>query len=203
MTHTPRILFPTAAALLLTLAAAAQAHAGCTVGSSRLAFGHYQPLTFAGKLASMAVTSTATVSVTCDQKNGLAGYTLTLGPSPMGGGIGTRYLVNERGGNPMLFNVDTDPTYLTVWGDGSAGSAITHGALDGTFQHTVYGQIPGRPEHAQGGQLLQCVDGGDDLPPLMGAAGAQLAIEPKTACRPTRRPLCRSAPAGPAALGCA
>ena len=48
-----------APALLTLLAmAAGQARAGgCTVSSPGLAFGAYQPLTFAGKLASAAVTS--------------------------------------------------------------------------------------------------------------------------------------------------
>ena len=142
MTHSWHLKIRTATGLLFALAAAGQVHAGCTVSSSGLAFGAYQPLTFAGKLTSAAVNSVATVSVNCDPVNGLLGYTLKLGPSPAGNSINPRYMANANGGNNMVFNVYTDPTYLTVWGDGSTGSIITHGLLNGTFQHTVYGRIP-------------------------------------------------------------
>lgn len=132
----------TALALAITLAAAAPAHAGCTVSSSGLAFGAYQPLSFAGKLNSAAVSSTATVSVSCDAVDGLLDYTLKLGPSPVLNSIHPRFMGNAGGGDPMVFNVYTDPTYLTVWGDGATGSLIAHGPLNGAFQHTVYGRIP-------------------------------------------------------------
>ena len=142
MTHTYRQKIRTAAGLLLTLAAASHVNAGCTVSSSGLAFGAYQPLTFAGKLTSTPVNGVATVSVNCDAVNGLLGYTLKLGPSPAGNSINPRYMANASGGSNMVFNVYTDPTYMTVWGDGTTGSIITHGILNGTFDHTVYGRIP-------------------------------------------------------------
>lgn len=157
MILTPRTLLSAAAplvwALVLVLAASAQAHAGCTVSSSQLVFGVYQPLSFAGRFGSVAVTSMATVSVTCDRESGLAGHTLTLGPSPVGGHIGMRYLAHSGGGNPMLFNVYTDPTHLTVWGDGSSGATLRHGALDGHVQHTVYGKIPAGQNTLQAGSF--------------------------------------------------
>ena len=131
-----------AIALLLALATAGQACAGCTASSSGLAFGAYQPLTLPGKLTSVAVTSSATVSVTCHLPSGLAGYTLKLGPSLTGNSINPRYMVNSRGGNNMVFNVYTDANYSNVWGNGLIGSSIAHGLLNGTFAHTVYGRIP-------------------------------------------------------------
>jgi spore coat protein U-like protein len=143
MTHPYAPRQRTAAVLLLTLAAAMPSRAGCTVSSTGMAFGAYQPLTFAGKLTSAAVTSTATVSVNCDLVNGLLGYTLKLGPSTAGSSISPRYLANAtQGGDNMVFNIYTEPTHSTVWGDGVTGSLITHGPLSGTFDHTVYGRIP-------------------------------------------------------------
>ncbi|MDB5886086.1 MAG: Spore coat domain protein [Polaromonas sp.] len=134
------LIYP-AAALLIALAAG-QAHAACTVGSSGLAFGPYQPLTFAGKRNSADVTSTASVSVNCDLVNGLLGYTLKLGPSPAGNSISPRYMGNPSGGANMVFNVYTNATYSTIWGDGSTGSIISRGALNGNSVLTVYGKIP-------------------------------------------------------------
>jgi len=142
VSHPPLCGPATALVLAITLAAATQAHAGCTVSSSGMAFGVYQPLSFAGKLNSAAVNSTATVSVSCDLENGLHGYALKLGPSPAGNSIYPRFMSNTSGGDAMMFNVYTDATYLTVWGNGSTGGLITHGPLAGTFGHTVYGRIP-------------------------------------------------------------
>lgn len=142
VSHPPLCSPATALVLAITLATAAPAHAGCTVSSSGMAFGVYQPLSLAGKLNSAAVNSTATVSVSCDRESGLHGYTLKLDPSTAGNSTYPRFMSNTSGGDPMVFNVYTDATYLTVWGDGSTGSLITHGPLNGTFGHTVYGRIP-------------------------------------------------------------
>lgn len=139
-----------AASLLLALAAAGSAQAACSVTSTGLAFGAYQPLAFSGKLTSADVPSTATVSVTCTLH--LTGYTLTLGAGNYGPGnrISTRYLNNGTNGGPyMAYNVYTDASYNTPWGDGTAGSgsAIT-GSIDlfcllpCTRTHTVNGKIP-------------------------------------------------------------
>ena len=142
MTLSRHLKIRPAVGLLLVLAAAGQAQAGCSVSSSGLAFGTYQPLTFPGKLTSAPVTSSATVAVNCDQAGGALGYTLKLGPSLTGNSINPRYMANTSGGDNMVFNIYTDPAYLTVWGDGSTGSILTHGPLNGSFQHTVYGRIP-------------------------------------------------------------
>lgn len=142
MTHLWRSRACQTAALVLIQAVAGQAHAGCAVSSNGLAFGAYTPLTFASSLVSSTVDSMATVSVNCDLASGLLGYTLKLGPSQAGNSINPRYLANASGGDPMAFNVYTDASYSAVWGDGSTGSIITHGLLNGTFQHTVYGRVP-------------------------------------------------------------
>lgn len=142
MTNSWRHHIRAVAGLLLVLAATGRVFAACSVSSSGLAFGAYQPLTFAGKLTSTAVNSVATVSVNCDAVSGNPGYTLKLGPSPEGNSTNPRYMVNAAGGSNMAFNIYTDPTYSTVWGDGSIGSIITHGLLNGSFNHTVYGRIP-------------------------------------------------------------
>lgn len=137
-------------ALLLAcaLGAAAPARAaGCTVSSSGLAFGSYQPLTFAGKLNSAAATSDARVNVACTGIVAGGAYTIALGPSLAGAGdrIGTRYLTNPVGGPGMAFNVYLDPTFSTVWGDGISAGATLGGSIapgDSNQSHTVYGRVP-------------------------------------------------------------
>lgn len=134
-------------ALALWLAASTAIAAGsCTVSSTGLAFGAYQPLTFAGKLTSADKFSTATVSVVCTAITAGGGYTIALGAGNYGGGdrIGTRYLNNTVNGGPyMAFNAYTESTYGTVWGNGTIGSmfggSIPTGASSQT--HTVYGKV--------------------------------------------------------------
>lgn len=134
--------------LVLGLGAAASAvHAGsCTVSSSGLAFGAYQPLTFAGKLSSVDKTSTATVSVVCSGIVTGGSYTISLGAGNYGPGdrISTRYLNNTpNGGDYMAFKVFTDASYTTVWGNGSIGAPF-NGSIptgDSNSSHTAYGKI--------------------------------------------------------------
>jgi spore coat protein U-like protein len=135
-------------ALILCLVPAAAFAAGsCAVSSTGMAFGTYQPLTYAGKLTSVDVVSTATISVICSAIAVGGGYTISLGAGSFGAGdrIGTRYLNNNvNGGTPMAFNTYIEPSYSTVWGNGSVGSllggTIPVGASSQT--HTVYGKVP-------------------------------------------------------------
>jgi spore coat protein U-like protein len=136
-----------AIALLLALVFAAQARAaGCTVSSSGLAFGAYQPLTFPGKLTSVAVTSNATISVVCTGMVSASTYTIALGPSIVGSGdrISTRFLANTNGGDHMVFNVYREASYSTIWGDGITAGSVLGGTLptgDSNQSHAVYGRI--------------------------------------------------------------
>lgn len=144
--HPWRFKASLAGALLLALAGAGPAQAACSVSSSGLAFGAYQPLTFAGKLSSTDVTSVADVAVVCTGIATGGSYSIALGPSAMGGGdgISTRYLANASGGDLMRFNLHTDPAYTTVWGNGTAGSVIGGSIPVGVSNqsHPVYGKIP-------------------------------------------------------------
>jgi spore coat protein U-like protein len=49
-----------------------------------------------------------------------------------------------NGGNILEYNLYTDATYQTVWGNGIAGSIIVSGSTSDTLptNHTVYGRIP-------------------------------------------------------------
>lgn len=133
------------AAFLLMLAAAGQAVAGgCTVSSSGLTFGGYQPLTFAGKRTSVDATSNASVSVICTGIVSGGSYSIALGPSIAGNSMSPRYLANAGGGANMAFNVYREASYSTVWGDGTSGSVVAGSIPAGSSNqsHTVYGKIP-------------------------------------------------------------
>jgi spore coat protein U-like protein len=116
----------------------------CSISSSGLAFGRYQPLTFAGKLTSTDATADATVSVVCTAITAGGSYTISLGPSPQGNSMIPRYLAHDAGGSAMAFNVYLDSTYTSVWGDGFTGSPIT-GSIpvgDSSQSRTVFGRVP-------------------------------------------------------------
>lgn len=144
MTNSCNIRGRLAVALLLALFSAAKTHAGnCTVSSSGLAFGSYQPLTIPGKFSSTAATSTASVSVVCTDIMSASTYTIALGPSIVGDGdrISTRFLANSNGGDHMTFNVYREPSYSTVWGDGITAGGVLGGTLpagDSNQSHAVY-----------------------------------------------------------------
>lgn len=124
----------------------AQATGACSVSSSGLVFGAYQQVTFADKVSSVDAFSTASVALVCTGTTG-GGYTISLGPSTDGPGDRTsvRYLANStHGGDPMAFNIFTDPGYNAVWGDGIRG-VMLRGVMPtngGNQTQTVYGKVP-------------------------------------------------------------
>ena len=123
--------------------------ATCTVSSTGMAFGTYQPLAFAGKLISADITSNADVRVTCSGLLATGSYTISVGPSMYGTGnlISTRYLKNTTsGGAYMAYNIFTESAYTTIWGNGSTGSMVTGTSAlilgTSTTNHVVYGKVP-------------------------------------------------------------
>lgn len=133
------------ALLLLALVCGQQSFAGgCTVTSSGMAFGSYQPLTFAGKLASTDRTSDATISVACTAIANGGSYSISLGPSAQGNSIMPRYLSHAGGGPGMAFNIFLDAAHTSVWGDGFTG-AVLSGSIppgDSSQSHAVFGRVP-------------------------------------------------------------
>ena len=138
-------VFRDVALVLLGGSLAGQAFAaGCSISSSGLAFGLYQPFTFAGKRTSVDNVSDAVVSLACTGISGAGSYTIALGPSIAGNSIYPRYLANSNGGTPMVFNIYRDPGYSVIWGDGVTGDLLSGSipAGDSFRQHTVYGRAP-------------------------------------------------------------
>ena len=129
-----------AAALLAALACASPARAAsCTVDNPTLAFGSYSVL------SASPLDTTTTTTVTCTSVLSLfVSFTVQLSPGSSGNQL-SRYMTS---GTPHLsYNVYTDATRTTVWGNGSGGTGTFSGGflavLLGAFQtFVIYGRIP-------------------------------------------------------------
>lgn len=115
----------------------------CTVTTTNIAFGAYNPLAFGN------TDSTGTVKVTCGGVAGLlVPFTIDLGK---GGATSVAARRMVASGSSLNYNLYTDPSYTTVWGDGTGGSVSVAGSLlldvlglSPGQVFTVYGRIPGR-----------------------------------------------------------
>ncbi|MEQ1439345.1 spore coat U domain-containing protein [Fontimonas sp. SYSU GA230001] len=135
---------------LLALVAPQSSHAlleVCTVSTSPVVFGSYNPISGA------AVDSTGTVTVTCTAVVSISvNYSIALGTG-LGGSFAPRRMTS--GANTLPYNLYTSASRSTVWGDGSGGTSTvsdgyTLGLLLVTRNYTVYGRIPASQNVAAG-----------------------------------------------------
>jgi len=117
-------------ALAAVLALLCSPAVGCTVSTSGIAFGGYDPF------VSQDVRSVASISVTCDESTA---YSISL--SAGSGTYEQRAMTN--GLHQLLYNLYTDATLNTVWGDGSGHTSIVSDNQSAGI-YTVYGRIPAR-----------------------------------------------------------
>lgn len=104
--------------------------AGCTVSTSGLNFGTYDVF------SPLNDDITATINVNCPTDTP---YSIWL--SSGSGTFSSRALTN--GSRILAYNLYLDPTHLTIWGDGSAGTGTFSGTGTGSNVATpVYGRIP-------------------------------------------------------------
>ena len=119
-----------AATATTTFNVTATVTSSCSVSATNVAFGSVAPL------SSTTYTAQGTISATCT--NGTS-YTLALSA---GSGAYTARTMSD-GTDTLTYNLYTDTTYGTVWGDGT-GATATVGPLTGTgsaVSTTVYGQM--------------------------------------------------------------
>lgn len=90
--------------------------------------------------------STGTITVSCTGLllSLLESYTIQISQGGSGSFV-SRLMAS--GSQRLAYNLYTDPTYTTVWGDGSAGTGtVSDSYLLGLFtvtrRYTVYGRIP-------------------------------------------------------------
>jgi spore coat protein U-like protein len=146
MTRSPFALF----AVLLLLAWGSPARAlclpalcSCGVTTTNVAFGSYNPLAFGN------TDSTGSVKVSC---GGVAGllipFNIAISPGA-GGSYANRQM--KSGAHSLAYNLYTDASYTTLWGDGSASTQLVNAGMlldvlglapGQTFY--IYGRIPGR-----------------------------------------------------------
>lgn len=138
-----------AAALIVSAglwSASSLAQVTCTVSSSSVAFGVYEPLTGSN------LDSTGTIELECersflDGQQGDVGLTVTLGA----GGNGLFIPRAMSSGNGVLeYNLYTAASRNVVWGDGAGGTVSRNASislplftLSGETSLTIYGEIPG------------------------------------------------------------
>lgn len=108
----------------------------CTVSATGVAFGAYDTLSAAPD------DGVGTVSVTCHPRTHSVEVGLSTGQS---GSFTSRTMRN--GAADLSYNLYTDATRLTVWGDGigAASVTLTPGSVnagDRTLVRTIYGRIP-------------------------------------------------------------
>jgi spore coat protein U-like protein len=113
------------------LAGGASSHAAqCTVSTTSVAFGAYDPFSTAPK------DSNGSVQITCDV---VTGYTIALNA----GTSGSLNRAMASGAYRLNYNLFTEATGTIVWGDGSgAGTLVSGSGTAATIP--VYGRVPAR-----------------------------------------------------------
>lgn len=117
----------------------------CSVSSSGIAFGVYNPLT------PTALDSTGTVAVTCTLTFppfvDNVSYTIDLSPGSSGSMLARAM---QSGVNQLNYNIYTTSARVQVWGDGTGGTSDVTGTMrlgfiflpsTRTNNHTMYGRI--------------------------------------------------------------
>jgi spore coat protein U-like protein len=127
-------LFAAAAFALMLFPSHARA---CTIGTTAVAFGAYNPQ------GAPVTDGTGTITLACP--TAVTAPVVALGAG-VNGTIATRKLAS--GANRINYNLYTTTTRNVIWGDGTSGSVtltFSGGVLSGgtrNFSHTVYGRIP-------------------------------------------------------------
>ncbi|WP_348760701.1 spore coat U domain-containing protein [uncultured Salinisphaera sp.] len=113
----------------------------CTIDSTNLAFGNYDPL------AGTAVNQTSTVNVKCTLSTP---YTVALNTGANAGNATAFSSRAMRGpaDNLLKYQLYTDSARTAIWGDGTNGTQTISGTGNGVLiatpqARTVYGQVPG------------------------------------------------------------
>ena len=138
-------------AVLSTGVGSALGAVSCSISVTGLGFGTYD--VFSGT----ADDSTATLSVTCTQVSAPAGN-LPVSASLSTGTSGTYAARQMKSGvNSLSYNMYTNATRTTLFGDGTSGTSTISGTFPFTFvgqvitgTGTIYGRIPAGQDAAVG-----------------------------------------------------
>jgi spore coat protein U-like protein len=139
MTITPRRVARVVVGGFLTLGAVmfipVRAYAACTISATGVNFGNYDVF------ATAADDSTGTITYRCAAGDNHITITLSRGSS----GTFSPRRMTKAGGEQLAYNVFTDATRTTIWGDGTGGTSLYSVNNPPNNQDTVltvYGRIP-------------------------------------------------------------
>ena len=102
----------------------------CSVSAQGVAFGNYDPF------SNQSLDGSGEVSVICD-----ASTTYSIALSTGRASYFPRAMAD--GPHELFYNLYTDATRTTIWGDATGGTAIVTATGIGEH-HTVYGRVPAR-----------------------------------------------------------
>lgn len=124
-------------ACALGLLAPVALQAACTVSSSGIAFGSYNPF------ATSPDDATGTIVLNCSAGSGSGAYGVALS---VGGGGSYAARRMSSGSNLMAYQVYTSAARTTIWGNGTPGTAAVSAGdnrpqVGGSTSLTVYGRI--------------------------------------------------------------
>ena len=122
--------------LLVALSYMDRALALCSVSTTPVTFGSYDVF------SSSPLDNTSTITVDCDESPPPT-VLVTIGQSTNSGGFDPRAMKAAAGSEQILYNLYTDSTRTTIWGDGSRSTAtisrkVTKNKLE---VFTAYGRI--------------------------------------------------------------
>ncbi len=111
----------------------------CTASTTSVAFGSYNPLSPANH------DGTGAITVSCTGVGLIISYTIALDTGG-GGSYLPRKMVS--GVNHLNYNLYTDNTYSTIWGNGIGTGTVSYAMSllligSDSKEHVVYGRMPG------------------------------------------------------------
>lgn len=132
------------AGLLASASLAARA-GDCTISTTPINFGSYDPITLSAPLD-----STGNVRVQCsatDWGEALFGVNVTVALNQGSSGSYAARTLRRAPGSTLQYNLYTNASRTIVWGNGSGGTGTAGGTVAGLFQpnfrnFTIYGRIP-------------------------------------------------------------
>ena len=111
--------------------------AACIISTTPVNFGSYDVF------SASPTDSTGLITITCNETPAPTAP-VSIGPSPNSGGFNPRKMKLTSGTDLLNYNLYTDTTRTSIWGDGTSGTV----RVSRTFQKnkpqnlTVYGRIP-------------------------------------------------------------
>lgn len=111
--------------------------AACTVSTTALNFGIYDVF------GTIPVDSTGTITVPCDESPPPT-VTIAVGPSPNSRGFFPRQMKHLQQPDFLAYNLFTDASRSTVWGDGTQGTSVVSDKVheNRPWVVTIHGRIP-------------------------------------------------------------